>query len=433
MKGLGVVALVVLVLSPGWAEAQSKLQQARQAYMECRELLQTSRACEAAKRCEEGIAIKSLDVLEELRDDARAACKLEKKGQKARKKRPKPCPTGMLRTDDTAGRCCWPGQVWAENERRCFGKPTECPPELEANAHTCRAVQPPCDDEGRVQVEPDPQACCWPGQRWSSTQQRCIGAPVCPEMQIAVGEDCDFADTDDDGLLDRDENPLCRLLPEDMDGFEDDDGCPEVDNDADGICDPQSWDPELLAAVNVGCSTEMADFCPETPEDLDGFEDSDGCPDLDNDGDGLPDTEDRCPDEAEDFDGFEDGDGCLDTDEPPPDLAPYGWASLGVGSAFLVTGVVSSVVASTLRADVLEAETTARGYIRSITQREAQDNEVLANTLSQVALASYIVGGTLVTASVVLLLLNEAPDDEDPMLGASLGEDGAVLWWRQRF
>ncbi len=37
------------------------------------------------------------------------------------------------------------------------------------------------------------------------------------------------------------------------------------------------------------------DKCPDQPEDFDGFQDDDGCPDLDNDGDGIPDIMDRCP------------------------------------------------------------------------------------------------------------------------------------------
>jgi thrombospondin type 3 repeat protein len=54
------------------------------------------------------------------------------------------------------------------------------------------------------------------------------------------------------------------------------------------------------------------DKCPTEPEDRDGFEDADGCPELDNDRDGIPDTQDRCPNHAEDKDGFEDEDGCPD-------------------------------------------------------------------------------------------------------------------------
>lgn len=40
------------------------------------------------------------------------------------------------------------------------------------------------------------------------------------------------------------------------------------------------------------------DQCPEMPEDIDGFEDADGCPDEDNDADGVPDIDDLCPNEA---------------------------------------------------------------------------------------------------------------------------------------
>ena len=82
---------------------------------------------------------------------------------------------------------------------------------------------------------------------------------------------------------------------EDMDGFQDEDGVPDLDNDADGIAD-------------------VADKCPNEVEDMDGFEDEDGCPDLDNDADGITDAADKCPNEAEDKDGFEDEDGCPDLD-----------------------------------------------------------------------------------------------------------------------
>jgi len=38
-----------------------------------------------------------------------------------------------------------------------------------------------------------------------------------------------------------------------------------------------------------------ADRCPLEPEDIDGWQDDDGCPDLDNDEDGVPDVSDACP------------------------------------------------------------------------------------------------------------------------------------------
>jgi OOP family OmpA-OmpF porin len=100
-------------------------------------------------------------------------------------------------------------------------------------------------------------------------------------------------DRDGDGIPDNVDK--CPDLPEDKDGFQDEDGCPDLDNDGDGI-------PDAI------------DKCPNEPEDKDGFQDDDGCPDLDNDGDGIPDKLDKCPNEPEDKDGFQDEDGCPDPD-----------------------------------------------------------------------------------------------------------------------
>lgn len=100
-------------------------------------------------------------------------------------------------------------------------------------------------------------------------------------------------DSDNDGILNQ--YDACPDEPEDMDGFEDDDGCPDYDNDFDGIPD-------------------VDDNCPMAAEDIDGFADSDGCPDPDNDLDGIPDTRDECPNDAEDKDGYLDQDGCPDPD-----------------------------------------------------------------------------------------------------------------------
>ncbi len=98
-------------------------------------------------------------------------------------------------------------------------------------------------------------------------------------------------DTDQDGIDDSEDE--CVLIPEDMDDFEDTDGCPEPDNDRDGIFDGD-------------------DACPVDAEDSDGFEDEDGCPDTDNDGDGVVDALDQCPNEPEVINGNDDEDGCPD-------------------------------------------------------------------------------------------------------------------------
>ncbi len=100
-------------------------------------------------------------------------------------------------------------------------------------------------------------------------------------------------DSDGDGIIDK--LDACPDQPEDMDGFEDTDGCPDLDNDQDGIPD-------------------TVDAAPNEPEDKDGFEDEDGAPDPDNDRDGILDVNDKCPNVAEDKDGFQDDDGCPDPD-----------------------------------------------------------------------------------------------------------------------
>lgn len=113
--------------------------------------------------------------------------------------------------------------------------------------------------------------------------------PRTPEVEEPV--EAPPSDRDGDGIVD--EIDRCPDVPEDMDQFEDEDGCPEADNDEDRILDGD-------------------DQCPNDPEDFDQFEDGDGCPDADNDGDGVIDVDDRCPTEREVVNGLDDGDGCPD-------------------------------------------------------------------------------------------------------------------------
>ncbi len=101
-------------------------------------------------------------------------------------------------------------------------------------------------------------------------------------------------DRDGDGILDPVDK--CPDNPENYNGFQDQDGCPDdPDTDGDGIPD-------------------SVDQCVLDPEDKDGYLDTDGCPEADNDLDGIPDVSDKCPNEPEDMDGYEDQDGCPDPD-----------------------------------------------------------------------------------------------------------------------
>jgi len=70
---------------------------------------------------------------------------------------------------------------------------------------------------------------------------------------------------------------------------------------------------------------DSADKCPLQPEDVDGWQDEDGCPELDNDGDGVRDADDTCVNDKETKNGFRDEDGC--PDEVIAELAGIQFAS----------------------------------------------------------------------------------------------------------
>ncbi len=149
-------------------------------------------------------------------------------------------------------------------------------------------------------------------------------------------------DKDHDGVPDNVDQ--CEDIPEDIDGFEDSDGCPDIDNDQDGIIDredacpnvpgPKSDDPKLN-----GCPHEVKPEEPkpiETPQvdpnaddDGDGIPNAqdacpkvageastdpkfNGCPNPDRDGDTYLNEQDECPDAPEVFNGVKDEDGCPD-------------------------------------------------------------------------------------------------------------------------
>ncbi|MEO6954609.1 MAG: transporter [Polyangia bacterium] len=118
------------------------------------------------------------------------------------------------------------------------------------------------------------------------------GAPK-PRVFVGLGWVKRRGDRDHDGIPDGIDR--CPDVAEDLDGFEDDDGCPEYDNDRDSIRDTD-------------------DRCPDAAEDFDGWKDDDGCPDADNDGDGILDVNDQCPDEAEDKKPPYPHDGCPNPD-----------------------------------------------------------------------------------------------------------------------
>ncbi|MCA9673666.1 MAG: transporter, partial [Myxococcales bacterium] len=161
-----------------------------------------------------------------------------------------------------------------------------------------------------------------------NNKDRCV---LVPEDKDGFEDSDGCPDDDNDGDRRMDSEDKCPLEKEDIDGFEDDDGCPDLDNDGDGIPDledricPLDKEDGLGPQPTDGCPIDKRDTdvdgiyddvdqCYDQEEDMDGFEDWDGCPDLDQDHDGVADDEDQCPVCPEDVDGFEDGDGCPELD-----------------------------------------------------------------------------------------------------------------------
>lgn len=112
-------------------------------------------------------------------------------------------------------------------------------------------------------------------------QQQTIITQTQPAQPPPVVVRIEETDTDGDGIPDRDDP--CPDRAEDKDGFQDEDGCPDLDNDNDGMPDGQDKCPNEAGPAENG-----------------------GCPDTDRDGDGIADRLDACPDEP----GVKDEKGC---------------------------------------------------------------------------------------------------------------------------
>jgi outer membrane protein OmpA-like peptidoglycan-associated protein len=115
---------------------------------------------------------------------------------------------------------------------------------------------------------------------------------------------------------------------------------------------------------------DAQDACPDRPEDVDGFEDDDGCPDIDNDFDRVLDIADRCPNTPEIYNGFEDDDGC-------PDVVPTDVDALRGTIEGLVYGEGETVVRDSALPSVKKIARTMTTYpsIRVVLIGHTDDRE----------------------------------------------------------
>ena len=135
-------------------------------------------------------------------------------------------------------------------------------------------------------------------------------------------------DTDGDGIPDSLDS--CPTDPETVNGFQDTDGCPDVVpvNDSDG---------DLII--------DSVDSCPTQAETVNGFQDTDGCPDTlpiqDSDKDGISDDYDKCPIQSETINNYQDTDGCPDV-VPVSDSVPT--KSEQDNSFFQWTAIIAAII-----------------------------------------------------------------------------------------
>lgn len=132
-----------------------------------------------------------------------------------------------------------------------------------------------------------------------------LGRPSGPAQPMS----CPREDSDGDGLVDAKD----RCPNEAGEGR---DGCPVLDTDNDGVLDDADQCVDVPGVAPTGCPADAdedgiadeKDKCPHEKGPA-----PDGCPlDKDSDNDGIIDSKDQCPQEAENKNGFEDTDGCPD-------------------------------------------------------------------------------------------------------------------------
>jgi outer membrane protein OmpA-like peptidoglycan-associated protein len=129
---------------------------------------------------------------------------------------------------------------------------------------------------GRKKAAPGPKDT--DGDGIFDPDDKCVDVPGVPEYQ-----GCPIPDTDGDGVLDPDDK--CVDVP----GLKEYQGCPAPDTDGDGILDPDDECVDVPGVPEYkGCPIpdtdgdgilDPDDACPKEPETMNGFEDEDGCPD----------------------------------------------------------------------------------------------------------------------------------------------------------
>ncbi len=95
------------------------------------------------------------------------------------------CVEGQRKSVATEGHCCWPEQVWSDDDSICIGIP-RCPPGWDRKDRDCVRKGPACQG-GKVAQGGH---CCWPEQLWSDDDGACVGKPRCPHGTALKAMSC---------------------------------------------------------------------------------------------------------------------------------------------------------------------------------------------------------------------------------------------------
>jgi len=173
------------------------------------------------------------------------------------------------------------------------------------------------------------------------------------------------ADTDHDGVLDRDDKCPSEngVAPA---------GCP-ADTDGDGVLDRDDYCPKEAGVAPKGCPDLDPDKdgillpCDLCPDEV-GVK-PDGCAIKDTDKDGIFDDKDKCPKEAETKNGFEDSDGC--PDKIPDSFKKY---------SGVVQGIVFDQGKATIRK---QSNATLEGAVKILQDYPSVRMEISGHTSSE--------------------------------------------------
>ena len=130
-----------------------------------------------AQKCPKG-KTRSVKICGNAKRDVIGCCKIPKRKKRKRRAKKKACLPGQVKTAETRGNCCYPGQYWSRARKQCMGTPS-CPEEL---GMVTQGVGCGCPEGQEIGKYTDGH-CCWVGQEWV-TGRGCVGELSAEQQQF---------------------------------------------------------------------------------------------------------------------------------------------------------------------------------------------------------------------------------------------------------